>query len=110
VEDSKKDHDTRKDIKEDICDMITQWIEFPEVVINGITQNPNRLIGGGLMKGEDSLDVFPVETLHLGITIYHRIVPVSKEVPQGIKVESSHKQNQKAEGINWKGSGKTAFI
>jgi hypothetical protein len=62
------------------------------------------------MKGEDSLNVLPIEALYLGVIIDHRIVPIGKEVPQRIKVEPGHKQNQKAEGINWKGPGKTAFI
>jgi len=52
------------------------------MIIDGVTEDPDRLIGGGLMKGEDSPEVLPIEALHLGITIYHRIVPVGKEVPQ----------------------------
>jgi len=89
--------------------VISQRIELPEMIIDGVTEHPDRLIGGGLMKGEDSPEVLPIEALHLGITIYHRIVPVGKEVPQGIKVEPGHKQNQNAEGINRKSPGKTTF-
>jgi hypothetical protein len=45
VEEGKIDHDTCEDVKEDICDVITQWIELPEVVINGIAKHPDGLIG-----------------------------------------------------------------
>jgi hypothetical protein len=37
VEESKINHNTGQDVKEDICDVITQWIELPEVIIYGIT-------------------------------------------------------------------------
>jgi hypothetical protein len=36
MKEGKIDHDAGQDVKEDICDVITQWIELPEVVIDGI--------------------------------------------------------------------------
>ena len=80
------------------------------MIIEGVTEDPDRLIGGGLMKGEYGPDVLPIEALHLGITIYHRIVPIGKLVPQGIKVEPGHKQNQKGDGKNREVPEKTSSI
>jgi hypothetical protein len=97
VENSKIDHDTGKDIKEDICDMITQWIEFPEVVINGITQNPNGLIGDSLPQGKYRTYIFPAQTSDLSISINHRVIPIREEVVERVDIQASRYQTQKAQ-------------
>jgi hypothetical protein len=37
MKESKINHDTGEDIKKDVCDVITQWIELPQMIIDSIT-------------------------------------------------------------------------
>ncbi len=76
MKEGKINHDTGEDIKKDVCDVITQWIELPEMIIDSITQDPNGLVSGSLLKSKDLKDISPVEAFNLSIAINHRIIPV----------------------------------
>jgi hypothetical protein len=48
----KKNHYTSKDIEKDIGDPVTHRIEFPQPVIDGVTEHTDRLISVSLFGGE----------------------------------------------------------
>jgi hypothetical protein len=60
--------------------MITQRVQFPETIIDGITQDPNGLVGRSLLMRKDLKDIFPIEAFNLWIGINHRIIPIGKKV------------------------------
>jgi hypothetical protein len=82
VEESKIDHDASKDVEEDVRDVITEWIELPEIIIDSITQNSDGLVSRALSKSEDLKYISPIEAFNLWIGINHRIIPVGKLVSQ----------------------------
>ncbi len=97
--DSKKDHDTGENIKEDICNPITHWVKFPEFIINSITEHSNGLIGIGFFVCEYSFDPLPTQIPNGGILINHTIIPIRKLVSQRIEVKDSDKhRDEKADG------------
>jgi hypothetical protein len=60
MKEGKINHDTGEDIKKDVCDVITQWIELPEMIIDGITKDPDGLVSIPLFKREYLFDSFPI--------------------------------------------------
>jgi hypothetical protein len=56
----KKNHYTSKEIEKNICDPITHRIKFPQSVIDGVTEHPDRLVRVPFFGGEYFLDTLPV--------------------------------------------------
>ena len=86
----KKDHDAGEDIKKDACNSVTHRIQFPEFIINSITEDSNRLIGIGFFVCEYSFYPFPTQIPDGGILINHPIIPIRKVVLQGVEIKDSH--------------------
>jgi hypothetical protein len=53
-------HDTGENVKKDVRDMITQRVQFPEMIIDGITKYPDGLVSIPLFKREYLFDSFPI--------------------------------------------------
>jgi hypothetical protein len=69
--------------------MVAKGVEFPELVVNGIAENPYRLIGTRPPKGKDLLYVRPVEALDIPIAQNEpRVIPVDKVISEGIEIET----------------------
>jgi hypothetical protein len=90
-----KNHDTVEHVKENIRNPIPYRIEFPEMVINAITQNPYWLIGCSSFWGEDALNILYAQTPDFTIGINHSIIPVSEKVAARIQIKTSNKRCQK---------------
>jgi hypothetical protein len=86
VNECKEDHDTSENVEEDVRDVITEWIELPEIVIDCVTQNPNWLIRRPLHICKYVLNIPPTKTPNLRVFIDHRIIPVGKGVIQRIQI------------------------
>jgi hypothetical protein len=98
VKEGKISHDTGQDVKKDICNMITHRIKFPEMIIDGITKDPDGLKSISLLKCEYFLDPFPIQIPDGGILVNHPVVPVCKLVSQRIEVENPNQyQNSEAD-------------
>jgi len=87
LEKSEIDHYTGKDVKENVCDVITQGVEFPKPVINGITEHADGLISIPTLKREYLLDPLPIQISDRRILVNHPIVPIGELVSQRIEVE-----------------------
>jgi hypothetical protein len=87
LEKSEIDHDAGKDVKENVCDVITQGVEFPNSVINGITEHADGLISIPTLKREYFLDPLPIQIPDGRILVNHPIIPIGELVPQRIEVE-----------------------
>jgi hypothetical protein len=59
IKESKIDHHASKEVKENICNVITHGVEFPDPVINGITEHPDGLVSIPWLNPEYFLDSFP---------------------------------------------------
>jgi hypothetical protein len=87
-----KDHDAGKDVKDNAGNSVTQRIQFPEFVINSITEYSYRLISIGFFVCEYSFDAFPAQVPDGKILIDHPIIPVRKLIPKGIEIQNSNQQ------------------
>jgi hypothetical protein len=56
----KINHDAGKDVKEDVRNVVTEGGKFPDPVINGITEYPDRLISISFLKRKYLLDALPI--------------------------------------------------
>lgn len=56
------------------------------MIIYGITQNPNWLISRPFLKGKDFPDVLPGKAPNLGVAIDQPIIPVRKDISEGVEV------------------------
>src|SRR5512136_2849163 len=82
-----KDHDTGKNIKKDIRDMIAKRVQLPKIVIDGIAEDPDRLVSIATFKSEYLLETLPIQIPDRRILVNHPIIPICELVPQRIEVE-----------------------
>jgi len=54
-----KDHDTCEDVEKNTRDMVAYWIEFPEIIIDCVTQYSNRLKIRGFLEGKYLSNIVP---------------------------------------------------
>jgi hypothetical protein len=80
--------DASKDIKEDVGEVITEGIELPEMIIDGITEHPDGLKSISLLKCEYFLDPVPIQIPDGGILVNHPVVPICKLVSKRIEVKN----------------------
>lgn len=94
----KKNHDTGENVKKDVRNSITHGIQFPEFVINCITEHPDGLKSISLLKCEYFLDPVPIQIPDGGILVNHPVVPICKLVSKRIEVENPNQyQNSEAD-------------
>jgi hypothetical protein len=67
--------------------VITHGVKLPNLIINGITEHTDRLVGIPGFKREYLLDPFPIQIPDRAIQINHPIIPIRELVFQGIEVE-----------------------
>jgi hypothetical protein len=69
--------------------MVSERIQFPEMVINGIAENPDGLIGTCPSRGKDRFEARPVQTTNLLVGQDEPgIIPIDEIITQRIDVET----------------------
>ena len=84
--------DKGEDIKKDVGKMIPKRVEFPEVIINRITEHPNGLVGIPLFEGKYRFDPLPAQVPDMRVLIDHPIIPVRKLVSKGTEIKDSYRK------------------
>jgi orotate phosphoribosyltransferase-like protein len=80
--------------------VIPERIEFPETIVDGITQHPNRLIGCASFVSEHSANAIPIKATNVIVGIDQSVVPVGEIVAQCVEIQPRPYQHEEAQGIN----------
>lgn len=62
---SEEYHDTCQQVESHIRDVVADWVQLPEPIVNRITENTNGLIGTGSSQGKNLFDIRPFQTADL---------------------------------------------
>jgi hypothetical protein len=93
MKESKITYDAGENVEKDVRDVVTNGIQFPEMIIYGITQNPNGLISNPYLQGKYRSYIFQVQAADLSVPINHAIIPIRKKIAYRIEIQSTCHQN-----------------
>jgi hypothetical protein len=88
-------------MQSDVPQMVAKGIQFPKVIINGIAQDSNRLIGLARLGSEDVYQVINAQRPY-GRIFHHQaqIVPIGEVIVDGIGIHDGGQEQNDADCEN----------
>jgi len=90
-------NDCRKTVQSDVSQVVAKGIQPPQVVINGIAQDSDRLIGFARLGSEDVYQVVNAQRPYGGV-FHHQdqIVPIGEVIVDGIGIDDGGQEQNDA--------------